>query len=76
MLEPEIELILNDMYFHTKEILKYLRKSKRDEYDFYMDDLISYALSTLEDVKTIKNYMHNLEINLYFKENDGDVFGK
>lgn len=65
MINEEIKLILNDMLFHTKETLKFLRHIEKGTYNAYLDDLITYTLCTEEDIKTIENYILKLEIEKY-----------
>ena len=46
MIDEEIKIIINDILFHNREILKFLRKIKKEKYNAYLDDLIDYALCT------------------------------
>jgi hypothetical protein len=77
MINKEIEIIIDDMLFHTKKILKFLEKvNPKEYYDAYLDDLFCYALCTKEDIQTIKQYIFELETKLYYTlgdmENGGD----
>lgn len=74
MIDEEIKIIINDMLFHTSEILKFLRSIKTRKYNAYLDDLICYALCTEEDIQTIEHYIYELEIKLYYLLEGGDFF--
>ena len=65
MIDEEIKIIINDMLFHTREMLAFLRSIKTGKYDPYLDDLIDYALCTEEDIQTIEHYIFEIEIKLY-----------
>ena len=65
MVDEEIKIIINDMLFHTREMLAFLRSIKTDKYNTYLDDLIDYALCTEEDIQTIEHYIFEMEIKLY-----------
>lgn len=65
MIDEEIKIIINDMLFHTREMLTFLRNIKTDKYNAYLDDLIDYALCTEEDIQTIEHYIFEMEIKLY-----------
>lgn len=65
MIDEEIKIIINDMLFHTREILAFLRSIKTGKYNAYLDDLIDYALCTEEDIQTIEHYISEIEIKLY-----------
>lgn len=72
MIDEEIKIIINDMLFHTREMLKFLRGIKTGKYSAYLDDLIDYALCTEEDIQTIEHYIYEIEIKLYDALNGGD----
>ena len=40
MIDEEIQIIINDMFYHTKEILKFLKSLKVGKYNTYLEDLI------------------------------------
>ena len=65
MIDEEIKIIINDMLFHTREMLAFLRSIKTGKYNAYLDDLINYALCTEEDIQTIEHYILETEIKLY-----------
>lgn len=44
MIDEEIEIIIADILFHTREMLKFLRSIEKSKYNAYLDDLIDYAL--------------------------------
>ena len=69
MIDEEIKIIIVDILFHTREMLKFLKSIETGKYDSYLDDLIDYALCTEEDIQTIEHYIYELEIKLY------DLFG-
>ncbi len=46
MIDEEIKIIINDILFHTREMLAFLRSIKTGKYNAYLDDLIDYALCT------------------------------
>ena len=71
MIDEEIKIIINDMLFHTRELLKFLRNIKAGKYDPYLDDLIDYTLCTEEDIQTIEHYILETEIKLYDALNRG-----
>lgn len=72
MIDEEIKLIINDMLFHTREMLAFLRKIKTGTYNAYLEDLIDYALCTEEDIQTIEHYIFEMEIKLYDALKGGD----
>ena len=76
MIDEEIKIIINDMLWHTREMLKFLRNIKVGKYNAYLDDLIDYALCTEEDIQTIEHYIYDLEIKLYDALNGGDIIEK
>lgn len=65
MIDEEIKIIINDMLFHTREMLAFLRSIKTGKYNAYLDDLIDYALCTEEDIQIIEHYILEIEIKLY-----------
>ena len=65
MIDEEIKIIINDMLFHTREMLAFLRSKKTGKYNAYLDDLIYYTLCTEEDIQTIEHYILEIEIKLY-----------
>lgn len=65
MIDEEIKIIINDILFHTREMLKFLRSIKTGKYNAYLEDLIDYALCTEEDIQTIEHYIYELEIKLH-----------
>ena len=65
MIDEEIKIIINDMLYHTRETLAFLRSIKTGKYNAYLDDLIDYALCTEEDIQTIEHYILEIEIKLY-----------
>ena len=73
MIDEEIKIIINDMLWHTREMLKFLKNIKVGKYNAYLDDLIDYALCTEEDIQTIEHYIYELEIKLYDALNGGDI---
>lgn len=73
MIDEEIKIIINDILFHTREMLKFLRTIKTGQYNAYLDDLINYTLCTEEDIQTIEHYIFELEIKLYDALNGGDI---
>lgn len=76
MIDEEIKIIINDMLYHTRQMLKFLRNLKVGKYNAYLDDLIDYALCTEEDIQTIEHYIYELEIKLYDTLNGGDFIEK
>ena len=72
MIDEEIKIIINDMLFHTREMLKFLRNIKTGKNNAYLDDLIDYALCTEEDIQTIEHYIYEIEIKLYDALKGGD----
>ena len=72
MIDEEIKIIINDMLFHTREMLAFLRSIKTGKYNAYLDDLIDYALCTEEDIQTIQHYIFEIEIKLYDVLKGGD----
>lgn len=72
MIDEEIKIIINDMLFYTREMLKFLRNIKTGKYNAYLDDLIDYALCTEEDIQTIEHYIYEIEIKLYDALKGGD----
>ena len=76
MIDEEIKIIINDMLWHTREMLKFLRNIKVGKYNAYLDDLIDYALCTEEDIQTIEHFIYELEIKLYDALNGGDIIEK
>lgn len=72
MIDEEIKIIINDILFHTREMLKFLRSIKTGKYNAYLDDLIDYTICTEEDIQTIEYYIFELEIKLYKALNGGD----
>ena len=76
MIDEEIKIIIADMLFHTREMLKFLRRIKTGKYNAYLDDLIDYALCTEEDIQTIEHYILEIEIKLYNALNGGDNIEK
>lgn len=72
MIDEDIKIIINDILFHTREMLKFLRSIKTGKYNAYLDDLIDYALCTEEDIQTIEHYILEIEIKLYDALNGGD----
>ena len=74
MIDEEIKIIINDILFHTREMLKFLRNIKTVKYNAYLDDLIDYALCTEEDIQTIEHYIYELEIKLYDALNGGEFY--
>lgn len=75
MIDEDIKIIINDILFHTREMLKFLKSIETGKYDSYLDDLIDYALCTEEDIQTIEHYIYELEIKLYDLL-DGEHYGK
>ena len=76
MIDEEIKIIINDMLYHTRQMLKFLRNLKVGKYNAYLDDLIDYAVCTEEDIQTIEHYIYELEIKLYDTLNGGDFIEK
>ena len=74
MIDEEIKIIINDMLFHTREMLKFLRSINTGKYSAYLDDLIDYALCTEEDIQTIEHYIYELEIRLYDALHGGEFY--
>ena len=72
MIDEEIKIIINDMLFHTREMLAFFRSIKTGKYNAYLDDLIDYALCTEEDIQTIQHYIFEIEIKLYDVLKGGD----
>ena len=72
MIDEEIRIIINDILFHTREMLKFLRSIKTGKYNAFLDDLIDYTICTEEDIQTIEHYIFELEIKLYNALNGGD----
>ena len=66
MIDQEIELILIDLKFYSKELSKYLRRQKSASinYDFYLEDLLGYVDGIDETVCTLRAYILDLEIKL------------
>ena len=73
MIDEDIKIIINDILFHTREMLKFLRHIKTGKYNAYLDDLINYALCTEEDNQAIEHYIFEIEMKLYDALNGGDV---
>jgi hypothetical protein len=73
MIDEDIKIIINDILFHTREMLKFLRRIKTGKYNAYLDDLIDYALCTEEDIQTIEHYIFEIEMKLYDALNGGDI---
>lgn len=73
MIDEDIKIIINDILFHTREMLKFLRTIKTGNYNAYLDDLIDYALCTEEDIQTIEHYIFEIEMKLYDALNGGDI---
>ncbi len=71
MIDEEIKIIINDVLFHTREMLAFLRSIKTGKYNAYLDDLIDYTLCTEEDIQTIEHYICEMEIKLYDALNGG-----
>ena len=76
MIDEEIKIILADMLFHTRNMIKFLNKLKKDNYDYLLEDLIDYALCNEEDIKTIEHYIYETEIKLYDALYGGDFYEK
>ena len=76
MIDEEIKIIIHDILYHTREMLKFLKSIKTGKYNPYLDDLINYALCTEEDIQTIEHYIFELEIKLYNTLNGGDNIEK
>ena len=74
MIDEEIQIIINDMLCHTREMIKFLKTLRNGRYSAYLDDLIDFALCTEEDIQTIEHYIYELEIKLYDLLNDGEYF--
>lgn len=74
MIDEEIKIIINDMLFHTREMLKFLRNIKTGKYNSYLDDLIAYAICTEEDIQIIEHYIFEIEMKLYDVLNGGDFY--
>lgn len=72
MIDEEIKIIINDLLFHTREMLKFLRSIKTGKYNAYLDDLIDYTLCTEEDIQTIEHYILEIEMKLFDALNGGD----
>lgn len=72
MMDEEIKIIIHDILYHTREMLKFLRNIKTGRYDAYLDDLIDYTLCTEEDIQTIEHYIFEIEMKLYNALNGGD----
>ena len=53
MIDNEIKIIINDMLFHTREMLKFLKSIRTGKYDPYLEDLIDFALRTEEYIQTL-----------------------
>lgn len=75
MIDEEIKIIIADILFHTREMLKFLKSIETEKYDSYLDDLIDYALCAEEDIQTIEHYIYELEIKLYDLLG-GEFYGK
>ena len=71
MIDEEIKIIISDILYHTREMLKFLRSKKIGKFNTYLNDLIDYTLSTEEDIQTIEHYIYELEIKLYDVLNGG-----
>ena len=74
MIDEDIKIIINDMLYHTREMLKFLKSLKIGKYNAYLVDLIDYTLCTEEDIQTIEHYIYELEIKLYDALNGGEYF--
>lgn len=55
-MDEEIKIIIHNILYHTREMLKFLRNIKTGRYDAYLDDLIDYTLCTEEDIQTIEHF--------------------
>lgn len=66
VIDEEIELILADLKFYSKQLSKYLRKQKslNSHYDFYLDDLVGYVDGIDETLSTLRAFILDLEIQL------------
>lgn len=76
MIDEEIKIIIHDILYHTKEMLKFLRSIRNGKYNAYLEDLIDYALCTEDDIQTIEHYIYELEIKLFDALNGGDILDK
>lgn len=65
MIDEEIKLIIYDLIFQSKELLKYLKSLETGKYNAYLDDIIHYAEGFEEDLQNIKHYILELEIKLW-----------
>ena len=66
MIDEEIELILFDLKFYSKQLSKYLRKQKNsnNHYDFYLEELLGYVDGIDETVSILRAFILDLEIKL------------
>ena len=60
----EIQNILKDIKYQSKEIQEYLKSLIKDEYDFLPEELSTYAGNFTEYADTIADYIIQLEQEL------------
>lgn len=60
----EVENILKDVKWQSKEIQQYLKSLIKDEYDFLPDELSTYAGNFIEYADTIAEYIVKIEQEL------------
>jgi len=67
----EIGNIVWELEFYSKELVKYFRAIQpKNWYDPLLDDLYCYTLCFEEDIQDIKQYIFELESQLYSLKNE------
>ena len=66
----EINNIVKDIKWQSKEIQEYLKSLIKDEYDFLPDELSTYAGNFDEYMYTVSQYIVNIEQELLEYKND------
>ena len=61
----EVQNILKDIKYQSKEIQQYLKSLIKDEYDFLPEELSTYAGNFIEYADTIAEYIVNIEQDLF-----------
>ena len=72
MLNSEIKMNFAELKFKTIEILKYLESIPSNPYDFLLEDIMSYAYSSIECIQCIEDYVSSLEYKLLSSCYGGD----
>ena len=72
MLNGEIKTNFEELKFKTNEILKYLESIPSNPYDFLLEDIMSYAYSSIECIQCIEDYVSSLKYKLLYSCYGGD----